>query len=226
MKSWTSAPALQSPTHGALMVHPTHPLVLRWSTVPRAGEVHRLDRDRSLARHDREPEGRNVRNGLRAPLDALVEGTYYWGVRRWMPRGIAGRPRRCSRSSGLADEHQRLGSTTCSLRRRCSITCSWDSVAGAARYELEINPTEEFAPGSKVCCASPVIGSSYAPTVVFKDNVYYWRVRALDTREPGRLEPGPDIYEDVRQGAAHPGPSIKNLRMRDNLSDPGATPMR
>ena len=38
VKSWTSTPALQSPTHGAVMVHPTHPLVLRWSTVPRAAK--------------------------------------------------------------------------------------------------------------------------------------------------------------------------------------------
>ena len=38
VKSWTSAPALQSPTHGAIMVHPTHPLALRWSSVPRAAK--------------------------------------------------------------------------------------------------------------------------------------------------------------------------------------------
>src|SRR5829696_5436108 len=37
-KGWTLAPALQSPTQGAIMVHPTHPLVLRWSQVPRAAK--------------------------------------------------------------------------------------------------------------------------------------------------------------------------------------------
>src|SRR5919197_839733 len=31
VKAWTAAPALQSPSQGAIMVHPTHPLVLRWS---------------------------------------------------------------------------------------------------------------------------------------------------------------------------------------------------
>ena len=99
---------------------------------------------------------------------------------------------------------------------------SWDPVAGAARYELEINPSVDFAPGSKVCCASPVIGSSYAPTVVFKDNTYYWRVRALDTAgNPGVWNAGPTFTKTFDKVPPTPGPSIKNLRMRDHLADPG-----
>src|SRR5439155_1383413 len=57
---------------------------------------------------------------------------------------------------------------------------SWDPVPGAARYEVEINSSVDFAPGSKVCCTGTTIATSLSPTTVFKDNVYYWRVRAFD----------------------------------------------
>jgi hypothetical protein len=37
-KGWTLAPALQAPAHGAVVSHPTNPLVLRWSAVPHASK--------------------------------------------------------------------------------------------------------------------------------------------------------------------------------------------
>ena len=57
---------------------------------------------------------------------------------------------------------------------------SWTPVPGAAKYELEVNPTADFSPGSKVCCTGTMIGASHAPTSMLRDNTYYWRVRALD----------------------------------------------
>ncbi len=38
---------------------------------------------------------------------------------------------------------------------------SWKAVPGAARYELEANSSRDFAPGSKVCCSTPIVGTSY-----------------------------------------------------------------
>ena len=57
---------------------------------------------------------------------------------------------------------------------------SWDPVPGATKYEVEVNSSVDFAPGSKVCCSQLTTSTSLAPTVVFRDNTYYWRVRALD----------------------------------------------
>jgi hypothetical protein len=223
VKSWTSTPALQSPAHGATMVHPTHPLVLRWSTVPRAAKyIVSIATDPTLGTLvNPQPETSGTVYAPRSML--LSPGTYYWGVTPVDAQGHRGAP-------SPVQSFVWTWPTSTTARVDDVVAApevfdplfSWDPVAGAARYELEINPTAEFAPGSKVCCASPVIGTSYAPTVVFKDNTYFWRVRALDTSgNPGLWNAGPTFTKTFDKVPPTPGPSIKNLRMRDHLADPG-----
>src|SRR5207302_1843161 len=107
---------------------------------------------------------------------------------------------------------------------------SWAPVAGAARYEVEINSSVDFAPGSKVCCTGTTIATSLSPTTVFKDNVYYWRVRAIDPdgnagvwnnwQDPVTGDPGfTKTFDKVAPAGPVPGTSVKNLHMRDNLTD-------
>jgi hypothetical protein len=98
-------------------------------------------------------------------------------------------------------------------------------VPGAARYEVEINPTQEFAIGSQVCCTGTTINTSISPTTVFKNNTYHWRVRALDVDgHAGQWNVGPSFtksFDNIAPAGPVTGTSIKNLRMRDNLADPG-----
>src|SRR5215218_3078197 len=92
VKSWTSAPALQSPTHGAIMVHPTHPLVLRWSSVPRAAKyIVSIATDPSLGTI---VNPRIETSGtVYAPRSTLLPpGTYYWGVTPVDAQGHRGAP--------------------------------------------------------------------------------------------------------------------------------------
>jgi hypothetical protein len=99
---------------------------------------------------------------------------------------------------------------------------SWDPVPGATKYEVEVNSSVDFAPGSKVCCSQLTISTSLAPTVVFRDNTYYWRVRALDAAgNAGVWNRGPDFIKTFDKVPPVTPPSIKNLHMRDNLNDPG-----
>jgi hypothetical protein len=224
VKSWTSAPALQSPGQGAIMVHPTHPLVMRWSSVPRAAKyIVSIGTDPSLGTI---VNPRIETSGtVYAPRSTLLPpGTYYWGVTPVDAQGHRGAP------SPVQSFMWTWPTST--LTRVDDIFAapevfdplfSWDPVAGAAKYELEINPSVDFAPGSKVCCGDPVIGSSYAPTVVFKDNTYYWRLRALDTSgNPGVWNAGPTFSKTFDKVPPTPGSSVKNLRMRDHLADPGS----
>ena len=99
---------------------------------------------------------------------------------------------------------------------------SWDPVPGATKYEVEVNSSVDFAPGSKVCCSQLTISTSLAPTVVFRDNTYYWRVRALDAAgNAGVWNRGPDFVKTFDKVPPVDPPSIKNLHMRDHLADPG-----
>ena len=102
---------------------------------------------------------------------------------------------------------------------------SWQPVAGAARYELEVSYSRDFAPGSKVCCSTPVIGTSHSPTNPLPDNTYYWRVRAVDVDgNVGVWNPSSadaSRFEKVFDKAAALGrSSISNLHMRDDRNDP------
>ena len=63
---------------------------------------------------------------------------------------------------------------------------SWNPVPGAARYEVEINSSSTSRPARRSAAAGRAIATSLSPTTVLKDNVYYWRVRALDPRRQRR----------------------------------------
>jgi hypothetical protein len=223
VKSWTSAPQLQSPTHGAIMVHPTHPLVLRWNAVPRAAKyIVSIGTDPSLGTVVH-PAVETSGTVLTPRTVLLPPGTYYWGVTPVDAQNHRGAP--------SAVHSFTWTWPTSTLTRIDDLFAdpevfdphfSWDAIAGAARYEVEVNSSVDFAPGSKVCCTNAVIGTSYSPTQVFKDNTYYWRVRALDASgNSGVWNGGPAFTKTFDKVPPTPGASIKNLRMRDHLADPG-----
>src|SRR5262249_56325439 len=118
---------------------------------------------------------------------ALATGTYYWGVIPVDAEGNRGA------ASPVASFSWTWPSTTTlhvndlnAADEAYDPQFSWDPVAGAARYQVEINSSSDFAVGSKVCCDSTTIATSLSPTTVFKDNTYYWRVRAVDPHRDAR----------------------------------------
>ena len=87
------------------------------------------------------------------------------------------------------------------LPRSYDLNLSWNPVPGAARYEVEVNPSVDFAPGSKVCCTGTMIATSVSPTSVLVDNTYYWRVRAIDPDgNAGVWNVGPSFTKTFDQG--------------------------
>lgn len=100
---------------------------------------------------------------------------------------------------------------------------TWAAVTGAKGYEVEVNSTDYWAPGSKVCCdpisfsiAMTTYGTSYSPPVVLANNTYYWRVRALDSLgNAGPWAGGPQFTKGYGNN-----PSVSNLRLADLDLDP------
>ena len=96
---------------------------------------------------------------------------------------------------------------------------SWVAVSGAKGYQIEINSTDYWAPGSKVCCNNigstmPVttVGTSFSPPVVLpNDDEYYWRVRALDASNNA----GPWTAGDPFSKSYGSTPSVPNIRLAD-----------
>jgi hypothetical protein len=217
------APRPQSPVGGAPVSYPGTPLKLAWTPVDRAASyLVTIATDASLATViGGKPIETYATSFTRAGV--LPGGTYYWGVTPIDAQGNRGTP---SPVSSFVWAWQ----TRTNVRVEDLVAApevfdpqfSWDAVPGAARYEVEINTSQDFAPGSKVCCTGTTIGTVYSPTVLLKDNRYYWRMRAIDVDgNPGDWNDG--IFEK-RFDKVPPvaDMSIKNVRLRDNLSDPGS----
>jgi hypothetical protein len=225
-KGWTLAPALQAPAHGAIVSHPTNPLVLRWSSVPHAAKyLVTIASDPLLGSAVGGQQNVETGGSVYAPRSLLLPpGTYYWGVTPLDAQGHRGVP------SPVASFTWTWPTATApavdDLMAETEVfdpMFSWAPVPGAAKYELEVNPTADFSPGSKVCCSETIIATSHSPTSMLRDNTYYWRVRTLDAfGNAGQWNLGTPFNKTFDKVPPVSAPSIKNVHLRDNLSDPGS----
>jgi hypothetical protein len=226
-KAWTAATTPQAPTGGVGLSYPASPLKLTWSPVP--GAAHYLV---SIANDPLLGSLVGEGSGASGPVEtaattftratALAPGTYYWGVTPVDAQGNKGTP------SSVASFTWIWPSTTATrvndlveAPEVMDPQFSWDPVPGAARYEVEVNSSQDFAPGSKVCCSPPTIATSLTPTVLFKDNVYYWRVRAIDADgNAGLWNLGPAFTKTFAKAPPAQAPVVKNLHMHHDDLEP------
>ena len=227
VKAWNSLPESQSPFSGYPFLFPTDPMTLSWSPVPYAASyLFYLASDPNLANLVESTNGQPVETwatNYTPAFNLLPSGTYYWAVTPVDPEGNRG-----AQSPVRSFSWSWPSTTTPAVTDLMSADemfdpqFSWTPVAGATKYEVEVNSSVDFAPGSKVCCAQTTTSTSLSPTVVFRDNTYYWRVRALDAEgNAGVWNRGPDFVKTFDKVPPVNPPSIKNLHMRDNLADPG-----
>jgi hypothetical protein len=225
-KAWNAAPTLLSPTNGAVAVHPTNPLVLKWAPVPGAARYWvTIASDPSLGSAVLAQSNVETRGTVYAPRAMLLPpGTYYWGVVPLDAQGNRGAPSAVASFTWIWPTA--AATSVGDLRVDPEVydpQFTWDAVPGAAKYELEVNPSQDFAPGSKVCCDGTLVANTYSPTVLLRDNTYYWRVRSLDAfGNAGEWNLGPTFTKTFDKVPPVTAPSIKNVRLRDNLSDPGS----
>jgi hypothetical protein len=216
-KRWSAQPSLLAPAPDATIMYPTAPLVLRWSPGRHAVKYQVLiSADPTLSSNVVGTNGKPFETsgtGLAVP-GALAAGRYYWAVTPMDAGGLKGRPSETRSfvwswpSSTTARVIDLWGGNDSIVDPQFD----WDPVPGAARYEIEVNSSEDFAPGSKVCCADPTTGTSLSPTRPFPNNNYYWRVRARDLDgNAGVWNRGPNFVKYFVPGAP-------NLRLRDNVS--------
>ena len=225
-KSWTAVPAQRTPGSGFPFTFPLTPITLGWSPVPYAASyMFSLASDPAMANvviNNGQPVQTWATNFVPS-FSLLPSGTYYWNVVPVDSEDHLGTP------SPVASFSWTWPSTTTAhvtdlmtAPEMYDPQFSWDPVPGATKYEVEVNSSVDFAPGSRVCCTQKTISTSLAPTVVFRDNTYYWRVRAIDAAgNSGVWNRGPDFVKTFDKVPPVTPPSIKNLHMRDNLVDPG-----
>src|SRR6266550_4524778 len=206
-KNWTLQPVTQTPSQGQTLSFPDNPVVLRWSAVPGAAQyLVSVASDPALGSLVFKYSNQDDSNGppnVAATNAAISTAVASFG---WVwPSATVPVVTDLDSSAEVYDPK-----------------FSWDPVAGAVAYEVEVNPSVDFAAGSKVCCAGTTIATSLSPTKVFHDNLYHWRVRAIDPDgNAGVWNVGPDFTKTFDNVPPVTFPSVKNLHMRDNVSDPG-----
>ncbi len=230
-KLWNLKPAIQTPGAGASLTFPTNPVVLRWSGIPGAAQyLVPVASDPLLGSivfrysNQDDPSGPpNVAATSAAIASPLAPDTYYWAVQPVDAEGNRGVATPVTTfswvwPSATVPQVTDLDPSAAVFDPKFS----WNPVPGAARYEVEINPSVDFAPGSKVCCTGTTIATSLSPPKVFKNDTYHWRVRAIDADgNAGVWNVGPVFQKTFDNVPPETAPSIKNLRMRDNTGDPG-----
>lgn len=225
--AWTAQPTLLKPTNGATITYPSEALELNWSVVPGAAKyLVKVATDPGLGSlvWTQPFETAATSFTLNSPL---APGTYYWNVTPLDAEDHHGGP------SGVASFTWSWPSTTTpavtdlvAAPEFFDPRFSWDLVEGAAGYEVEVNFSSDWAASSKVCC-DPIkgqistLGTSLTPAEILANNTYYWRVRAIDpSNNAGVWNEGPSFTKTFDNVPPVTAPSIKNLRMRDNLGDP------
>jgi hypothetical protein len=214
IKRWTTQPQITGGS-GAV-TWPATPLVLRWSSVPYATKyIVSIATDPAISNlvvgstsKPVETQGTN----FALPV-SLAPGAYYWAITPVDAEGHRG-----VRSPVGSFQWNWPTTTTTDLTDLNPDPAvfdplfSWSPVAGAARYEVEVNSAEGFPPGSKWCCAGTTTGTSLAPLQVLANNGYYWRVRAIDARgNAGVWNEGPRFTKAFDSVT----PTIPNLTVRD-----------
>ena len=227
-KRWPGSPALRAPAPGAVITYPSVPLVLRWDPAPHATNYEvAISSAPSLAGNIVTEAGRpiEVRGTSLAFPGTLSPGRYYWAVTPVDAGGLKGR-----RSDIRSFDWRWPSRTNTRLHDLWGDPDSasyvdpqfgWDPIPGAARYDVEVNTSQDFAAGSKVCCKDPTTGTSLSPTSLLGNNTdlpageqgYHWRVRAIDAEgNAGEWNNG----SSFRKAFDDMVPAVPALRIRNS----------
>ncbi len=180
---WQDTPVPQSPADGGTLNYP-HPLLLNW-TAANGAKQYRLTVSTSPDLSSTTPGFQITTSSTQfSPPSRLASGDYYWGVTPIDAENLDGTP------SPVFHFTWNWPATATEL----SVTdldpsaevfdpqFSWTPIPGAASYQVEINKTIDFASGSKVCCDTNSVATSFSPTTLLTaGTTYYWRVRAEDS---------------------------------------------
>ena len=227
VKRWSVPPRLLAPRKTSVS-WPSTPLVLRWSSVPYAVTyLVTVATDRTMSNQvvGSSTQPQTTQATAFAVPTALGPGRYYWQV---TPEDAAGRRGRPSAIAAFTWRWPTLTkpaiANTNPNPQAFDPKFSWTPVAGAARYQVEINTSQDFPAGSQWCCTAAVIGTSLSPTQNLGNaTTYYWRVRAVDAQgDAGRWYEGPKFTK-----AFDPAPpTIQKLTMSDVNGNPQASPVQ
>ena len=216
-KAWAARPQLLDPVLGALVPFPSTPLVLRWTSVARAYKYRvYIATDPGLGTLAISDRGNPISTSgtVLSPAVSLPPGKYYWAV-----EAVDASSHRGTRSAVGSFEWTWPSATSTAVSDLIDEPVvmdphmSWDPVPGAVGYEVEVNYSDDWSVGSKVCCTGTTTGTELSPTAILPNNVYNWRVRAKDAEGNfGQWNVGTPFDKHF----GNVPPTVAGLALRDN----------
>ena len=225
-KAWRSPPQLVVPGDGASISFPTQPLLLSWRPVLGAVTYEvTIAKDQTLTSPINGGPATTTTTSY-IPPSTLADGKYFWAVTPLDAEHHEGQ-----RSAVRSFTWGWPSATTTNLRDLVDAPelddplLTWNPVPGAAKYELDVNFSQDFNPSSKVCCASTTVATGYSPSKILANNTYYWRVRPVNVQgSEGVWTSGATFTKTFDNVPPVTGSSITGLHMRDASGDSGPKP--
>ena len=220
-KKWSATATILTPANLSAIAYPT-PTILSWTPVPGASS-YKVSVATGASGGGVDAPGGIISTGALAwsnggqPIAtsntnlaisaALHPGTYYWQVIPVDAEGHDGTP-----STIFSFTWLWTGLTTPTVTDMVDGVeiydplFQWPAIPGAASYQIEINPTSGFAPGSLVLAASTT-ATQFAPLKTLPNNTYYWRMRGVDPQgQAGPWNNGP-AFTKTYDETPLPGPA-------------------
>jgi len=226
-KSWSARPRLLAPASEAKVPFPATPLVLRWSPVPRAYKYRvYIATDPGLGSLVVSDRGSPIVTSgtVYSPAVSLAPGRYFWAV-----EAVDAGSHRGARSAVGSFDWSWPSATTTAVSDLIAEPAvmdphmAWGPVPGAVGYEVEVNYSDDWAVGSRVCCTGATTGTELSPTKILPNNVYNWRVRAINADgNAGQWNVGSPFNKHF--GDIPPTVAELKLRDHDSASLPAGSP--
>jgi hypothetical protein len=225
-KAWRSPPQLVSPGDNASISFPKQPLLLTWKPVLGAVTYAvTIAKDQALTSPISGSPATTTTTSY-IPASTLADGKYFWAVTPLDAERHEGQ-----RSAVRSFTWGWPSATQTNLRDLVDAPelddplLTWNPVAGASKYELDVNFSQDFNSSSKVCCSATQVATGFSPTKILANNTYYWRVRPVNVQgTQGVWTQGATFTKTFDNVPPVAGSSVTGLHMRDASGDGGPRP--
>lgn len=179
---WADAPVLTSPGDGATLTYPEDPLLFTWQPLAGAQKYNvQIDDDMNFINPLTNVTTNNTSYTLADPQ--TNDQTFYWRV-----QGVSGTvvsPWTEPRSYDVEWPATPVLLSPASGATVTDVVLQWSPVAGAATYQLQVSPNEDFSNNVTVDVVTK--GTRYSPATTLGNGSYFWRVRSRDAKATPNL---------------------------------------
>jgi hypothetical protein len=177
-----AAPTPTSPVNGDLLAQPDDPALLAWSSTQGATEYTvQVDKEGDWV-GSLEYKTETTSLVIPDPLEAAIGEsgtTYHWRVRARKATGVESAWSDEATFAVMAlDEVEIVRPDDSPDNQIEDVVLDWNPVRGAQYYELRVATNQDFT--TVVDTRIKVLGTRFSPPETYKNNQYYWQVRAVD----------------------------------------------